>query len=128
MEISPETMRKLCLSTKFPHHDIRWNYCILRSALKWNIEKLTITGFWNFVLYVFNFIQIGTVEEMGKICFNIPQQQSQKGFKTWCCAATCNIKLGEIFWNVLKYFVWREPMNFKKFFSKLIFSLFWSIF
>ena len=27
----PETMRKLCLSTKFPHQEIRWNYGILRS-------------------------------------------------------------------------------------------------
>ena len=24
-------MRKLCLSTKFPHQEIRWNYDILRS-------------------------------------------------------------------------------------------------
>ena len=29
---STETMRKLCLSTKFPHHEIMWNYGILRSA------------------------------------------------------------------------------------------------
>ena len=29
---SPETMRKLCLSTKFPHQEIRWNYGILRSV------------------------------------------------------------------------------------------------
>ena len=27
---SPETMRRLCLSTKFPHQEIRWNYGILR--------------------------------------------------------------------------------------------------
>ena len=26
---SPETMRKLCLSTKFPHQEIRWKYGIL---------------------------------------------------------------------------------------------------
>ena len=25
---SPETMQKLCLSTKFPHQEIRWNYGI----------------------------------------------------------------------------------------------------
>ena len=30
---SPKTMRKLCLSTKFTHHGIRWNYSILRSDL-----------------------------------------------------------------------------------------------
>ena len=30
---SPETMRKLCLFTKFPHHEIRWNYGILRSDI-----------------------------------------------------------------------------------------------
>ena len=29
---SPETMRKLCLSTKFSHHEIRWNYSILSSV------------------------------------------------------------------------------------------------
>ena len=29
----PETMRKLCFSTKFPHQEIRWNYGILRSDL-----------------------------------------------------------------------------------------------
>ena len=29
---SPETMRKLCLSTKFPHQEIRWNYSIFRSV------------------------------------------------------------------------------------------------
>ena len=28
---SPETMRKLCLSTKFPHQEISWNCGILRS-------------------------------------------------------------------------------------------------
>ena len=28
---SPETLRKLCLSTKFPHHEISWNFSILRS-------------------------------------------------------------------------------------------------
>ena len=28
---SPETMRKLCLSTRFPHQEIRWNYGILCS-------------------------------------------------------------------------------------------------
>ena len=30
---SPETMRKLCLSTKFSHQEIRWNYDILRSVI-----------------------------------------------------------------------------------------------
>ena len=28
---SPETMRKLCLSAKFPYQEIRWNYGILGS-------------------------------------------------------------------------------------------------
>ena len=31
---SPETMRKLCLSTKFRHQKIRGKYCILRSDFK----------------------------------------------------------------------------------------------
>ena len=29
---SSETMRKLCLSEKFPHQEIRWNYGILSSV------------------------------------------------------------------------------------------------
>ena len=29
---SPETMRKLCLSIKFPYQEIRWNYSILHSV------------------------------------------------------------------------------------------------
>ena len=31
---SPETLRKLFLSTKFPHQEIRWNFCVLRSGKK----------------------------------------------------------------------------------------------
>ena len=31
---SPETMWKLCLSTKFLHQEIRWNYGIWRSDIK----------------------------------------------------------------------------------------------
>ena len=38
----PETIRKLCLSTKFPDHEIRWNNDILRSGesfpLSWKME------------------------------------------------------------------------------------------
>ena len=34
---SPKTMRKLCFCTKFPRHEIRWNYGILRSER--NAEK-----------------------------------------------------------------------------------------
>ena len=33
---SPETMRKLCLSTKLQHQEIKWNYGIFRSA---NLQK-----------------------------------------------------------------------------------------
>ena len=34
---SPETMQKLCLSIKFPHQEMRWNYGIWRSEFE--IEK-----------------------------------------------------------------------------------------
>ena len=30
---SPETMRKLCFSAKFPHQEIRWNYGIFYSVI-----------------------------------------------------------------------------------------------
>ena len=29
---SPESMRKLCLSRKFPHQEIRWNFGVLRTV------------------------------------------------------------------------------------------------
>ena len=63
---SPETMRKLFLSTKFPHQEIRWNYgifcseCIEKIVSKWlwkgylsaGAEKIGIIGesftIWNF--------------------------------------------------------------------------------
>ena len=34
-EESPETIRKLCLSAKFPHQENRWNYSILQSDPKY---------------------------------------------------------------------------------------------
>ena len=50
---SSKTMRKLCLSTKFPHQEIKWNYSIFRSVIyfgntfrKW----CTISGIWMFFL------------------------------------------------------------------------------
>ena len=38
---SSETMWKLCLSTKFPHHEIKWNYGIFRSVS--SIDKNHVT-------------------------------------------------------------------------------------
>ena len=35
---SPETLRKLCLSTKFPHQEIRWNFRILRNFLNYLLK------------------------------------------------------------------------------------------
>ena len=49
---TPETMRKLCLSTKFPHQKIRWNYSILPSV---NYCSYILT-FFNFPGFFFNFI------------------------------------------------------------------------
>ena len=37
---SPETMRKLCLSAKFPPQEIRWNYGIFRSETDFFKRKL----------------------------------------------------------------------------------------
>ena len=34
----PETMRKLCLSAKFPHQEIKWNYRIFCSVF-WKLSK-----------------------------------------------------------------------------------------
>ena len=41
LDDSPGTLRKLCLSTNFPQHEIRWNFGILRSGGYWfNISQL----------------------------------------------------------------------------------------
>ena len=57
---SPETMWKLCLSTKFPHQEIRWNYSILRSSsycIIYTAKKLNFLTFCgkltHFVLLVY---------------------------------------------------------------------------
>ena len=47
---SPETMQKLCFSTKRPHQEIRWNGGIFRSVLKWPTVCL-INVFLLLVLY-----------------------------------------------------------------------------
>ena len=45
---SPKTLRKLCLSAKFPHQEIRWNYGILRSVsfckckFEWRISQILL--------------------------------------------------------------------------------------
>ena len=41
---SPETMRKRCLSTKFSHQEIRWNYGILRSVSCLQATSLCYSG------------------------------------------------------------------------------------
>ena len=43
---SPETMRKLCLSTKFPHQEIRWNYGIFRSVTYSHFSTISIYQKW----------------------------------------------------------------------------------
>ena len=55
---SSKTMWKLCLSTKFPHQEIKWNYSIFRSVIyfgntfrKW----CTISGIWMF-FFIFEWI------------------------------------------------------------------------
>ena len=46
---SPETMQKLCLSTKFPDQKIRWNYGILQIYTTKKTEKKKLE---------FNFIKL----------------------------------------------------------------------
>ena len=42
---SPENMRKLCLSTKFPLHEVRWNYGILGSVRKGRQQSCFFVNF-----------------------------------------------------------------------------------
>ena len=36
----PKTFRKLCISTKFPHQEISWNYCISFSETILNFKRI----------------------------------------------------------------------------------------
>ena len=42
---SPETTRKLCLSTKFIYQEIRWNYDIFRSVKQWLLLGVAIVQY-----------------------------------------------------------------------------------
>ena len=68
----PETMRKLCLSTKFPHLEIRWNYGISRSDLFYPY----FTQFKELPSPILNFLNFfsgdGTPTHPLKILKNIP--------------------------------------------------------
>ena len=44
----PETMQKLCLSTKFPHQEIKWNFGILSSDSVGNPAGLSQVKFLKF--------------------------------------------------------------------------------
>ena len=43
---SPETMQKLCLSKKFSHQEIRWNYGILRKVFYHMKDHEALFAFW----------------------------------------------------------------------------------
>ena len=43
---SPETMRELCLSTKFPQQEIKWNYGILLSVRQLTSQLCHSKFFW----------------------------------------------------------------------------------
>ena len=55
---SLETMRKLYLSTKFPHQDIRWNYGTLYSGRQWYRSGLFIVNFEHISLLVIVFLSL----------------------------------------------------------------------
>ena len=52
----PETMRKLCLSTKFPHLEIRWNYGVFFVCFFFLYKSIRYFTQW-FVLSLFHPIQ-----------------------------------------------------------------------
>ena len=43
---SPKTMQKLCLSKKFSHQEIRWNYGILRKVFYHMKDHEALFAFW----------------------------------------------------------------------------------
>ena len=55
----PETLRKLRLSTKFPHQEIRWNFCSLCSICFKEVELLTYID--NFLIYYISTWTLGDI-------------------------------------------------------------------
>ena len=64
---SPETMRKLRLSTKLPYQEIRWNYSIFCSVGKnlfntcFSREKMSVSD--DFISHVTNFLRTGLTRQ-----------------------------------------------------------------
>ena len=80
---SPETMRKLYLSTKFLHQEIRWNYGILHSviiidkvpAMFFDIFKFPGIKIGDFILYVIRVNQVSHNSFKTLIIYNIETTQ-----------------------------------------------------
>ena len=76
---SPETLQKLCLSTKFLHQKIRWNLDILRSVTFWNNSALikfddqnivTIFICYCSMLWYFRYFRSNLIRRWLNICKN----------------------------------------------------------
>ena len=68
---SPETMRKLCLSTKFSHQEIRWNFGIFPSG---NYHCVLNLSFWGFLTLGIMKNKVGTFLKNLFFCIKIGPQ------------------------------------------------------
>ena len=61
MRNSPETMRKLCFSTKYSYKEIKWYYGILHRDTNYNIQIIFVS-FLSFSIYLFEkvYLQFNT--------------------------------------------------------------------
>ena len=91
---SPETMWKLCLSTKLPHHEIRWNYGILSSDKPFTPEITTdlYESAKKFSTISFRFKLFCVHQDLLTICKNFDQLSVN--------AIRNNFKLFQIHWRV----------------------------
>ena len=69
----PETMGRLCISTKVPHQEIRWNYSILRAVVNnvcgqifvhISVKLLLMSGDWEWI-----FLKLKQTEILGILWF-----------------------------------------------------------
>ena len=91
---SPKTMWKLCLSTKLPHHEIRWNYDILRSDKLFTFEISTdlYEPAKKFSTISFRFKLFCVHQYLLTICKNLEQLSGN--------AIRNNFKLFQIHWRI----------------------------
>ena len=96
---SPETTRKLCLSTKFIYQEIRWNYDIFRSVKQWLLLGVAIVQYLSGNTHMGQGIKEWTKQNLWKTAFKKLEVISSVLYSI------------NFSWSILKYY---DPYNKRK--------------